>query len=151
VKILLQRVSRAAVRVDGATVGSIAKGLVVFVGVEETDTVEDAEWNAAKTAELRIFPDAVGRMNLDVQETQGAVLVVSQFTLAASTRRGRRPSFETAAEPEKAQALYERFVVALRNRGLVVATGTFRAMMEVELVNDGPVTLLLDPRGATSP
>ena len=150
-KVLLQRVSRAEVRVDGATVGSIARGLVVFVGVEESDTVEDAEWNATKTAELRIFPDPEGRMNLDVQEIQGSVLVVSQFTLAAVTRRGRRPSFESAAGPEKAQGLYERFVVALRKRGVVVATGTFRAMMEVELVNDGPVTILLDPRGAAAP
>lgn len=147
----MQRVSRAEVRVDGRTVGAIARGLVVFVGIEETDTVLDADWNAAKTAQLRIFPDALGRMNLDVEESQGAVLVVSQFTLAASTRRGRRPSFELAAEPEKAQALYERFVVALRHRGLVVETGTFRSMMEVELVNDGPVTFLLDPRGATAP
>jgi D-tyrosyl-tRNA(Tyr) deacylase len=151
VKVLLQRVSRAEVRVDGATVGSIARGLVVFVGVEESDTVEDAEWNATKTAELRIFPDPEGRMNLDVQEVQGSVLVVSQFTLAAVTRRGRRPSFESAAGPEKAQGLYERFVVALRKRGVFVATGTFRAMMEVELVNDGPVTILLDPRGAAAP
>jgi D-tyrosyl-tRNA(Tyr) deacylase len=151
VKVLLQRVSRAEVRVDGATVGSIARGLVVFIGVEESDTAEDAEWNATKTAQLRIFPDPEGRMNLDVQEIQGSVLVVSQFTLAAATRRGRRPSFESAAGPEKARGLYERFVVALRNRGVVVATGTFRAMMEVELVNDGPVTILLDPRRATAP
>ena len=150
-KVLLQRVSRAEVRADGATVGSIARGLVVFIGVEESDTAEDAEWNATKTAQLRIFPDPEGRMNLDVQEIQGSVLVVSQFTLAAATRRGRRPSFESAAGPEKARGLYERFVVALRNRGVVVATGTFRAMMEVELVNDGPVTILLDPRGAAAP
>ncbi len=148
-RVLIQRVSRAAVRVGGATVGSIARGLVVFLGVERGDDENDAVWNAAKTAQLRIFPDAAGRMNLDVSETSGAVLVVSQFTLAASTRRGRRPSFESAAEPEAAQRLYERFVEALRERGLVVATGTFRAMMEVELVNDGPVTLLLDPRDAT--
>lgn len=148
-RVLIQRVSRAAVRVGGATVGSIARGLVVFLGVERGDDENDAVWNAAKTAQLRIFPDAAGRMNLDVSETSGAVLVVSQFTLAASTRRGRRPSFESAAEPEAAQRLYERFVEALRERGLVVATGTFRAMMEVELVNDGPVTLLLDPREAT--
>ena len=121
----------------------------MFLGVERGDDENDAVWNAAKTAQLRIFPDAAGRMNLDVSETSGAVLVVSQFTLAASTRRGRRPSFESAAEPEAAQRLYERFVEALRERGLVVATGTFRAMMEVELVNDGPVTLLLDPRDAT--
>ena len=148
-RVLIQRVSRATVRVGGATVGSIARGLVVFLGVERGDDENDAVWNAAKTAQLRIFPDAAGRMNLDVSETSGAVLVVSQFTLAASTRRGRRPSFESAAEPEAAQRLYERFVEALRERGLVVATGTFRAMMEVELVNDGPVTLLLVPRDAT--
>jgi D-tyrosyl-tRNA(Tyr) deacylase len=146
----VQRVSRAAVRVDGATVGSIARGLVVFVGVEEGDAVEDADWNAGKTAELRIFPDESGRMNLSVADIDGAVLVVSQFTLAASTRRGRRPSFESAASPEQAQQLYERFVEALRDRSLVVATGTFRAMMEVELVNDGPVTILLDPKTATT-
>jgi len=147
-RVLLQRVSRASVRVDGATVGSIARGLVVFLGVEEGDDDGDAVWNAAKTAQLRIFPDAEGRMNLSVLDLGGAVLVVSQFTLAASTRRGRRPSFESAAKPELAQRLYERFVAALREWGLVVATGTFRAMMEVELVNDGPVTVLLDPREA---
>jgi len=145
-RVLLQRVSRASVRVDGATVGSIARGLVVFLGVEEGDDDGDAVWNAAKTAQLRIFPDAEGRMNLSVLDIEGAVLVVSQFTLAASTRRGRRPSFESAAKPELARRLYERFVAALRERGLVVATGTFRAMMDVELVNDGPVTVLLDPR-----
>jgi len=149
-RVLLQRVSSASVRVDGAIVGSIARGLLVFLGVENGDQVEDAEWNAAKTAEIRIFPDEAGRMNLDVEEIQGAVLVVSQFTLAASTRRGRRPSFETAAAPAIAERLYEHFVAALRGRGLVVATGTFRAMMEVALVNDGPVTILLDPREATS-
>jgi D-tyrosyl-tRNA(Tyr) deacylase len=148
VKVLIQRVSRACVRVDGAIVGAIARGLVVFVGVEAGDSDEDAAWNAAKTAQLRIFPDASGRMNRDVHEVSGAVLVVSQFTLAGSTRRGRRPSFDAAATPATAERLYERFVAALRERGLVVATGTFRAMMEVELVNDGPVTLLLDPREA---
>jgi len=147
-RVLLQRVSRASVRVDGATVGSIARGLLVFLGVEDGDDAEEAAWNAAKTAELRIFPDDEGRMNLSVEEIRGALLVVSQFTLAASTRRGRRPSFESAAGPEVAQHLYEHFVTALRGRGLVVATGTFRAMMEVELVNDGPVTILLDPREA---
>ena len=147
-RVLLQRVSRASVRVDGATVGSIARGLVVFLGVEEGDVVEDAVWNAAKTAQLRIFPDGDGKMNLGVLDIQGEVLVVSQFTLAASTRRGRRPSFESAAGPELAKRLYERFVAALREHGLVVATGTFRAMMEVELINDGPVTVLLDPKEA---
>jgi D-tyrosyl-tRNA(Tyr) deacylase len=146
VKVLVQRVSRAAVRVDGETVSSIGRGLLVFLGVENDDALDDADWNAAKTAELRIFPDEQGRMNLSVEELPGAVLVVSQFTLAASTRRGRRPSFESAAAPERAQPIYERFAAVLAARGLVVATGTFRAMMEVELVNDGPVTILLDPR-----
>jgi len=149
-RVLLQGVSRASVRVAGVTVGSISRGLVVFLCVEVGDSADDALWNAAKTAELRIFPDAAGRMNLGVLDIQGAVLVVSQFTLAASTRRGRRPSFESAAEPELAQRLYQQFVAALRERGLVVETGTFRALMEVELVNVGPVTVLLDPREAAT-
>ena len=148
-RVLIQRVSRASVRVEGATVGSIARGLVVFLGVEEGDDDGVAVWNAAKTAQLRIFSDADGKMNLGVMDIQGEVLVVSQFTLAASTRRGRRPSFESAAGPELAQRLYERFVAALREHGLVVATGTFRTMMEVELTNDGPVTVMLDPKEAT--
>ena len=147
-KVLVQRVSRAEVRVGGDCVGSIGRGLLVFLGVEQGDDAEDADWNAAKTADLRIFPDDSGRMNLSVLEIGGGVLVVSQFTLASSTRRGRRPSFESAAAPEHAEALYRRFVAALVGRGLTVATGTFRAMMQVELVNDGPVTILLDPREA---
>jgi D-tyrosyl-tRNA(Tyr) deacylase len=151
VRVLIQRVGRASVRVDGVTVGAIARGLLVFVGVEAGDTDEDAVWNAQKTAQLRIFPDDEGRMNRDVLEIGGAVLVVSQFTLASSTRRGRRPSFESAAPPEKAERLYERFVAELLERGLVVATGRFRAMMEVELINDGPVTLMLDPRERIPP
>jgi D-tyrosyl-tRNA(Tyr) deacylase len=146
---LLQRVARASVRVDGETVGAISRGLLVFVGVEGGDDVEDADWNAAKAAELRVFPDDEGRMNRSVEDVGGAVLVVSQFTLASSTRRGRRPSFESAAAPELALRLYERFVETLRARGLAVATGRFRAMMEVELVNDGPVTILLSPREGT--
>jgi len=151
VKVLVQRVSRAAVRVDGATVSSIGPGLLVFLGVEHDDAFDDADWNAAKVAELRIFPDDQGRMNRSVEDLPGAVLLVSQFTLAASTRRGRRPSFESAAAPERAQPIYERFAAVLAARGLVVATGTFRAMMEVELVNDGPVTILLDPRAKSEP
>lgn len=148
-RVLLQRVARASVRVDGETVGAISRGLLVFVGVEGGDDVEDADWNAAKAAELRVFPDGEGRMNRSVEDVGGAVLVVSQFTLASSTRRGRRPSFESAAAPELALRLYERFVETLRARGLAVATGRFRAMMEVELVNDGPVTILLSPREGT--
>jgi D-tyrosyl-tRNA(Tyr) deacylase len=150
-KVLVQRVSRAAVRVDGAIVGSIGRGLLVYLGVEDGDEDDDATWNAAKTAQLRIFPDDAGRMNRSVEEISGAVLVVSQFTLAASTRRGRRPSFESAGSPDLALRLYERFIGSLRERGLAVATGTFRAMMDVESVNDGPVTFLLDPREASSP
>jgi D-aminoacyl-tRNA deacylase len=150
VKVLLQRVARAAVRVEGATVGQIGRGLLVFVGVEHADTAEDAAWFAAKTAELRIFADEEGRMNRSVEEIGGSALVVSQFTLAASTRRGRRPSFTAAAPPERANELYLEFVDVLRRRGVVVATGTFRAMMDVELVNDGPVTILLDPREGTT-
>lgn len=147
-KVLVQRVSRAEVRVAGASVGSIGRGLLVFLGVERGDAEADAEWYAAKTAELRIFADEHGRMNRSVEEIGGSLLVVSQFTLASSTRRGRRPSFEAAAEPALAGSLYQQFVAALRARGVAVATGTFRAMMEVELVNDGPVTILLDPREA---
>jgi D-tyrosyl-tRNA(Tyr) deacylase len=151
VKVLLQRVLRASVRVGGTTAGSIGPGLLVLLGVEDGDTDEDARWNAAKTAELRIFADDDGKMNRSVEEAGGAVLVVSQFTLASSTRRGRRPSFARAARPETAIALYDRFVADLRARGLRVATGSFGAMMEVELVNDGPVTILLDPRESDAP
>jgi D-tyrosyl-tRNA(Tyr) deacylase len=151
VKVLIQRVSSASVRVDGALVGSIGRGLLVFLGVQKGDSEADAAWNAAKTALLRIFPDEAGRMNRSVEDVRGEVLVVSQFTLASSTRRGNRPSFETAAEPALARPLYERFVEALRDRGLPVATGSFRAMMDVMLVNDGPVTILLDPKDASPP
>jgi len=145
-KVLLQRVSRAEVRVERRTVAAIAHGILVFLGVEAGDTPDDAAWYAVKTAELRIFPDEEGRMNRSVEEVRGEALVVSQFTLASSTRRGRRPSFAAAAPPDEAKPLYDAFVAGLRARGLTVAEGTFRAMMEVELVNDGPVTLLLDPR-----
>ena len=145
VKVLIQRVARASVRVEGRTVGAIERGLVVLLGVERGDTEDDAARHAQKTAELRIFPDDSGKMNRSVVDVEGSVLVVSQFTLAASTRRGRRPSFDRAAPPDQARALYERFVKRLAELGLPVATGTFQAMMEVELINDGPVTILLDP------
>ena len=144
-RILLQRVRRAAVRVDGETVAEIGAGLLSFVGVEQDDSESDADYLADKTAELRIFPDEAQRMNRSVEESGGSVLVVSQFTLAASTRRGRRPSYSRAAAPELAQPLYRRYAERLRSRGLTVACGVFQAMMEVELVNDGPVTILLDP------
>jgi D-tyrosyl-tRNA(Tyr) deacylase len=145
VKVLLQRVLRAEVRVEGRTVGRIGPGILALVGVESGDGDRDADYLADKTAELRIFRDAQGRMNRSVEETGGGVLVVSQFTLAASTRRGRRPSYSRAADPEEAERLYERYRDRLAARGMQVASGTFQAMMEVESVNDGPVTILLDP------
>ena len=144
-KVLVQRVSRAQVRVGDAPVGTIGRGLLVLLGVEKGDREEDADYLADKTAELRVFPDGEGRMNRSVIEAGGSVLVVSQFTLAASTRRGRRPSFDAAAPPEVAEPLCRRFGERLGARGIEVARGVFGAMMEVELVNDGPVTILLDP------
>jgi D-tyrosyl-tRNA(Tyr) deacylase len=144
-KVLLQRVRRAAVRVNGETVGNIDRGLLVFLGVEQGDGERDVDYLADKTAELRVFPDDQGRMNRSVIDAGGAALVVSQFTLAATTRRGRRPSYSRAAPPELAEPLYRRFQERLRARGLAVAAGVFQASMEVELVNDGPVTILLDP------
>lgn len=143
---VLQRVSEAQVRVDGGIVGEIGRGLLVLLGVGQGDSVADARYLAEKTAGLRIFEDAQGKMNLSVEEVGGAVLVVSQFTLYGDCRQGRRPGFSAAAPPDLANALYERFVGLLRERGLSVATGVFQAEMAVTLVNDGPVTLLLDSR-----
>lgn len=144
-KVLVQRVSRAAVRVEGHTVASLGRGLLVLLGIERGDTAADVDYLAGKAADLRIFPDEAGRMNRSLVESRGGALVVSQFTLAGSTRRGRRPSFDAAAPPDEAEPLYRRFAEQLAGRGVPVATGIFQAMMEVELVNDGPVTLLLDP------
>ena len=143
---VLQRVSRASVTVDGQVVGQIDRGLVVLLGVEQEDTDADAQQLADKTIQLRIFDDAEGKMNLSLAETGGAMLVVSQFTLLGDCRKGRRPSFIQAAPPESAERLYETFVAAVGVQGIRVATGKFRAMMQVELVNDGPVTILLDSR-----
>lgn len=147
-KVLLQRVGRAEVRVEGSPVGSIGRGLLVFLGVEQGDTIDLASWFADKSAELRIFADAAGRMNRSAIEAGGEVLLVSQFTLAAATRHGRRPSFSRAAPPALAEELYRRFAARLEERGLRVATGVFGASMEVELINDGPVTILLEPPNA---
>jgi D-tyrosyl-tRNA(Tyr) deacylase len=143
---VLQRASEARVTVEDQTVGAIGRGLLVLLGVEEGDGEQDAAQLAKKTAELRLFEDGEGKMNLSVEEIGGEVLVVSQFTLAADCRKGRRPGFSRAAAPETANALYEHFVALLRERGLTVATGRFQAMMQVALVNDGPVTFLLDSR-----
>lgn len=141
---VVQRVSSASVRVGERVTGSIDRGLLVLLGVGSQDGPEDVEYVAGKVRDLRIFPDDGGKMNRDVGEAGGAVLLVSQFTLFGDARNGRRPSFAAAAPPELAQALYEATARALRERGLRVETGEFRAHMDVSLVNDGPVTILLD-------
>ena len=143
-RVVLQRVSRAAVRVDGETVGEIGAGLLALVGVAAGDDEATTDRVAAKVAGLRIFSDAEGRFNESVAEIGGAVLVVSQFTLISDLRKGRRPSFTGAARPELAEPLVERFAQQLEAEGLAVARGVFGAMMEVELVNDGPFTVVID-------
>lgn len=143
---VVQRVTRACVRVEGETVGEIGVGLVVLLGIARDDTAEDARYLAEKIAALRIFGDAEEKMNRSVVEAGGALLVVSQFTLYGDARRGRRPSWYEAAAPEVAEPLYRYFVTEARRYVSRVETGSFRRMMEVELVNDGPVTLLLDSR-----
>ena len=141
---LLQRVARAEVRVDGRVTGRIARGYLLLVGFTDTDDDTTVAWMADKVVGLRLFPDDDGRMNRDLAEAGGALLVVSQFTLYGDARKGRRPSFVDAARPEHAIPLYERFVALLREGGRTVETGEFGAMMDVELVNDGPVTLWLE-------
>ncbi len=141
---LVQRVTHAQVSADGVIIGKIAKGLLVLLGVSKTDTVVDADYLAAKIAGLRIFDDDNGKMNLSVDDVKGAVLVVSQFTLYGDVRRGKRPSFDDAAPPQQAKELYEYFVERIRATGLPCETGRFQATMQVELINDGPVTILLD-------
>jgi len=141
---VVQRVSRASVTVEGEVVGAIGRGFLVLLGVTHDDVPQDAESLAEKVAGLRVFEDDAGKMNLSLAEAGGACLVVSQFTLYGDCRKGRRPSFVAAAPPEQAERLYGAFVEGLRSRGVTAATGRFRAHMDVELVNDGPVTLLLD-------
>ena len=141
---VVQRVGRAQVTVSGEITGKIERGLLILLGVSGTDTEADADYLAEKVAGLRIFEDEAGKMNLTVGEVGGAVLVVSQFTLYGDVRRGKRPSFEAAARPEKARELYEYFVGRIRAAGPYCETGRFQEMMQVELVNDGPVTILLD-------
>lgn len=146
VRAVVQRVGEASVRVAGETVGSIGPGLVVLLGVAVNDTEADADSLADKVLNLRVFPDEAGQMNRSVLDVSGGLLVVSQFTLLGDARRGRRPSYIEAAPPEEADRLYQYFVSRLRPSGLAVATGVFRAMMDVALVNQGPVTILLDSR-----
>jgi D-tyrosyl-tRNA(Tyr) deacylase len=143
---VVQRVSRGEVRVDGAVVGAVGKGYVVLLGVARDDGEADAVTMAGKLAGLRIFPDQAGKMNRALAEVGGGLLLVSQFTLLGDARQGNRPGFTEAAPPEAADALYQRVAALLRQRGLPVATGVFRADMAVELVNDGPITILLDTR-----
>jgi D-tyrosyl-tRNA(Tyr) deacylase len=143
-RLVLQRVSRARVTVDGRVTGEIGAGLLLLVGFTHGDAEAALRWMAEKVLGLRIFPDDQGKMNRSVEEVGGALLVVSQFTLYGDASRGRRPSFVTAARPEVAIPLYERFVEILRESGRSVGTGEFGAMMDVELVNDGPVTLVLE-------
>ncbi|MEE8523441.1 MAG: D-aminoacyl-tRNA deacylase [Thermoanaerobaculia bacterium] len=141
---ILQRVEKSSVRVAGETVGRIGRGLLVLIGVERGDEPRDAAALAAKLADLRVFEDAGGKMNLSAAEVGGEFLIVSQFTLAASLARGRRPSFDAAARPEQAEPLVEAVIADLCGRGLRVASGRFGAEMQVELINDGPVTFVLD-------
>ena len=143
-RVVLQRVSRAKVTIAGRTSGAIERGFCLLVGFTHTDTPDQVRWMADKVAGLRVFSDAEDKMNLALADIGGAVLVVSQFTLYGNSEKGRRPSFIDAARPEQAIPLYESFIAELRGKGLPVETGEFGAMMDVELVNDGPVTLVLE-------
>ena len=145
-KVVLQRVKSATVEVDGRVVGEIGRGICLLVGIERGDTLQDAEFAARKSAELRIFPDAQGKMNLSLIDIGGEALAVSQFTLAGSVRKGRRPSFDGAERPEAAAPIFDAFVRLLRGAGVRVATGVFQAVMEVHILNDGPVTFVIDSR-----
>src|SRR5579863_9371033 len=143
-RLLLQRVSRASVTVDGKLEAEIGTGLLVLAGIAATDTPAQADYLAGKLVNLRVFSDAEGRMNLSALDTGASLLLVSQFTLYGDCRKGRRPSFDAAAPPDQARELYEYFVARVRGKGLETGSGIFQAHMEVELVNDGPVTLLLE-------
>ncbi len=143
---VVQRVSDASVAVDGQVRGRIGPGLCALIGVAQGDTAQDAEWLSAKAVELRIFEDAEGKMNRSLLDTGGELLAISQFTLLGDARQGRRPAFTAAARPEEAQTLYQKFCGLCRERGVRVAEGVFGATMQVRIVNEGPVTLLLDSR-----
>jgi D-tyrosyl-tRNA(Tyr) deacylase len=145
-KIVTQRVSRAEVRVEGNSVGKINHGMLIFIGVDKEDTTADADYLAGKVAQLRMFEDGQGKMNLSSIDVGAEILVVSQFTLYGDCRKGRRPSFDQASDPQKGEGLYNHFINELRKLKMKVATGKFQAMMDVELVNDGPVTFILESR-----
>lgn len=150
-RVVVQRVSRARVTVDGEEVGAIGRGLVALVGIAPGDTEEDLELMAEKLAHLRVFEDAEGKMNRSLLETGGGILAISQFTLLANCRKGRRPSFAGAAPPERARQLFDEFLIRLRDHIRDVQTGEFQAMMDVELVNTGPVTIVLDTEELRAP
>lgn len=150
-RIVVQRVSSASVLVNGITVGEIGRGLLVFLGISKDDTVEDSHYLLDKLLWLRIFPDADRKMNLNIQDAGGALLVVSQFTLYGDCRKGRRPSFDRAAPPDAARGLYEQFLEIARRGPVPVQSGEFQAMMEVRLVNDGPVTILIESSERSRP
>jgi len=150
-RIVLQRVKEASVETGGRVVGRSGHGLCLLVGVEKGDTGEDADFLAHKAVELRIFPDAAGKMNLSLADVGGEVLAVSQFTLAGSVRKGRRPSFDGAEEPARAEALFTHFVDSVRGLGVRVETGVFQARMAVHILNDGPVTFILESRQTNPP
>ncbi|MCA9410243.1 MAG: D-tyrosyl-tRNA(Tyr) deacylase [Candidatus Omnitrophica bacterium] len=141
---VIQRVSQASVSVDGETVGQIGKGFCILLGIHETDTTKEVDWMVLKIAGLRVFEDDEGKMNRSLQDVEGAALVVSQFTLYGDCRKGRRPSFVAAARPEKAIPLYEDFCKRMEIEGIAVQTGEFGAKMEVSIVNDGPVTMIVE-------
>lgn len=144
---VIQRVCEASVSIDGTITAEIGTGMLLLLGIEESDTMEDIEWLCGKITRLRIFPDEVGVMNLSLNEVNGDILLVSQFTLFASTKKGNRPSYTRAANPDTAIPLYEKFIRTLENvSGKTIQTGIFGAMMQIHLVNDGPVTILLDTK-----
>jgi D-tyrosyl-tRNA(Tyr) deacylase len=143
---VIQRVKRASVDVNGITTGSISKGIVIFLGIHRHDEAKEIGWMAEKIVNLRIFPDPDGKMNISLADINAEMLIVSQFTLYGDCRKGRRPGYSEAAQPEIAEPIYNRFVDEVRNKGINAATGKFQAMMDVTLVNDGPVTLLLDSK-----
>ncbi len=145
-RVVLQRVKEASVEVERKKVAKIGRGIVLLIGIERGDNKEDVEFLARKSVELRIFPDERGKMNLSLVDVWGEVLAVSQFTLAASTKKGRRPSFDSAEEPRKAEELFEQFVARVRGEGVKVEAGIFQAIMDVHLVNEGPVTFILESR-----
>jgi D-tyrosyl-tRNA(Tyr) deacylase len=145
-KALIQRVSKASVEIDDRTVSAIERGILIFLGIEKGDTTRELEYLVKKISSLRIFEDFQGKMNLSVQDINGEALVVSQFTLAADCRKGNRPSFDNAEEPVRAQEMYLRFIEELKRAGIKTASGDFAAYMQVHIINDGPVTIMLETR-----